>query len=57
MMQPQPGWRGRCFEDFEPGDRYQRPLGRTVSKNLEIDEVSAAALAPSAPQPVGCRYS
>jgi acyl dehydratase len=24
------GWRGRFFEDFEPGDVYQHPLGRTV---------------------------
>ena len=24
------GWRGRFFEDFEVGDVYQHPLGRTV---------------------------
>lgn len=24
------GWRGRFFEDFEVGDIYQHPLGRTV---------------------------
>ncbi len=24
------GWRGRFFEDFEPGDVYQHPLGRTI---------------------------
>jgi acyl dehydratase len=24
------GWTGRCFEDFEVGDVYQHPLGRTV---------------------------
>jgi len=27
------GWRGRFFEDFEPGDIYQHPLGRTVTEN------------------------
>lgn len=26
------GWRGRFFEDFEVGDVYQHPLGRTVSE-------------------------
>lgn len=25
-----PGWRGRFYEDFEIGDVYQHPLGRTV---------------------------
>ena len=25
------GWRGRYFEDFEVGDIYQHPLGRTVT--------------------------
>ena len=24
------GWRGRLFEDFEVGDVYEHPLGRTV---------------------------
>ena len=24
------GWEGRFFEDFEVGDRYRHPLGRTV---------------------------
>jgi itaconyl-CoA hydratase len=27
-----PGWRGRFFEDFEVGDVYQHPLGRTISE-------------------------
>jgi acyl dehydratase len=27
------GWQGRFFEDFEPGDLYQHPLGRTVSES------------------------
>jgi acyl dehydratase len=26
-----PGWDGRWFEDFEVGDRYEHPLGRTVT--------------------------
>jgi acyl dehydratase len=25
------GWRGRFFEDFEPGDIYYHPLGKTVT--------------------------
>jgi acyl dehydratase len=25
------GWRGRFYEDFEVGDVYQYPLGRTVT--------------------------
>lgn len=26
-----PGWQGRFFEDFEVGDVYQHPLGRTIT--------------------------
>lgn len=26
------GWQGRCFEDFEIGDSYEHPLGRTISE-------------------------
>jgi itaconyl-CoA hydratase len=26
-----PGWTGRVFEDFEVGDIYEHPLGRTVT--------------------------
>lgn len=26
------GWRGRYYEDFEAGDVYQSPLGRTISE-------------------------
>jgi len=26
------GWKGRFFEDFEPGDVYYHPLGKTVSE-------------------------
>ena len=25
------GWRGRFFEDFEVGDVYEHPFGRTVT--------------------------
>ena len=27
------GWRGRFYEDFQIGDLYQHPLGRTVTEN------------------------
>jgi itaconyl-CoA hydratase len=27
-----PGWTGRVFEDFETGDNYEHPLGRTVTQ-------------------------
>lgn len=30
-MPVKPGWRGRFFEDFEIGDIYEHPLGRTVT--------------------------
>ena len=26
------GWQGRFFEDFQPGDVYRHPLGRTVTE-------------------------
>ena len=31
-MTVKPGWGGRFFEDFEVGDVYLHPLGRTVSE-------------------------
>ena len=31
-MTVKPGWEGRCFEDFEVGDVYRHPLGRTISE-------------------------
>jgi len=31
-MTTKPGWRGRFFEDFEVGDVYEHPLGRTVTQ-------------------------
>ncbi len=30
------GWTGRCFEDFEVGDIYQHPLGRTITETDNI---------------------
>lgn len=30
-MSVKEGWRGRFFEDFETGDVYEHPLGRTVT--------------------------
>jgi itaconyl-CoA hydratase len=27
-----PGWTGRVFEDFEVGDIYEHPLGRTITQ-------------------------
>lgn len=31
MVRTKPGWKGRIFEDFEVGDVYEHPLGRTVT--------------------------
>ena len=31
-MAKKQGWRGRFFEDFEVGDVYRHPLGRTVTE-------------------------
>lgn len=31
-MNEKPGWQGRFFEDFESGDLYRHPLGRTVTE-------------------------
>jgi acyl dehydratase len=30
-MATKPGWEGRFYEDFEVGDVYEHPLGRTVT--------------------------
>jgi acyl dehydratase len=35
-MTIQTGWTGRVFEDFNVGDRYQHPLGRTVTQTDNI---------------------
>ena len=31
-MTIKPGWEGRYFEDFEVGDVYRHPLGRTITE-------------------------
>jgi itaconyl-CoA hydratase len=31
-MAVKPGWRGRTFEDFEVGDIYEHPIGRTITQ-------------------------
>lgn len=31
-MTIKPGWQGRFYEDFEVGDIYQHPLGRTLTE-------------------------
>jgi acyl dehydratase len=31
-MTIKPGWSGRVYEDFEVGDVYQHPLGRTITQ-------------------------
>lgn len=30
------GWQGRCYEDFEVGDVYRHPLGRTITSTDNI---------------------
>ncbi len=32
-MSVKPGWEGRFYEDFEVGDIYRHPLGRTISES------------------------
>src|SRR5260370_11234482 len=36
LMATKEGWQGRFFEDFEVGDVYQHPLGRTVTTTDNI---------------------
>jgi itaconyl-CoA hydratase len=31
-MSFKPGWQGRVYEDFEVGDIYRHPLGRTITQ-------------------------
>ena len=31
-MTIKPGWKGRVFEDFEAGDIFEHPLGRTITQ-------------------------
>ncbi|MFS3126875.1 MaoC family dehydratase [Nocardioides sp. Bht2] len=40
-MPAKAGWTGRFFEDFEVGDLYQHPLGRTIT---EYDNISFTLL-------------
>jgi itaconyl-CoA hydratase len=35
-MAAKEGWRGRFFEDFEVGDVYRHPLGRTVTETDNV---------------------
>lgn len=35
-MAIKPGWRGRVFEDFEPGDIFEHQLGRTIKQTDNI---------------------
>ena len=35
-MTIKPGWQGRFYEDFEVGDLYQHPLGRTITETDNI---------------------
>ncbi|MFQ5852571.1 MAG: MaoC family dehydratase [Candidatus Binatia bacterium] len=35
-MGPKEGWKGRYYEDFEVGDVYRCPLGRTVTETDNI---------------------
>lgn len=35
-MTIKPGWKGRFYEDFEIGDVYRHPLGRTVTQTDNI---------------------
>lgn len=30
------GWQGRCYEDFEVGDVYRHPLGRTITETDNV---------------------
>jgi acyl dehydratase len=35
-MAVKPGWQGRVFEDFETGDVFEHPLGRTITQTDNI---------------------
>ena len=49
------GWTGRVFEDFEVGDVYEHPLGRTV---LDADNVWFTCLTMNTnPDRRSCRES
>src|SRR4028119_1910083 len=36
LMAAKEGWQGRFFEDFEVGDVYRHPLGRTVTETDNV---------------------
>jgi itaconyl-CoA hydratase len=35
-MSVKPSWQGHVFEDFEPGDVFEHPLGRTITQTDNI---------------------
>lgn len=35
-MAEKPGWQGRYYEDFEVGDVYRHPMGRTITETDNI---------------------
>ncbi|WUV13080.1 MaoC family dehydratase [Amycolatopsis sp. NBC_01488] len=47
-MTIKPGWQGRFYEDFEVGDVYQHPLGRTVT---EVDNTWFTLLTMNTAEP------
>ncbi len=47
-MPVKPGWKGRVYEDFEVGDVYEHPLGRTIT---EADNIWFSALTMN-PNPI-----
>jgi len=48
MRQVKPGWSGRFYEDFEVGDVYKHPLGRTVT---QADNISFTLLTQNTAHP------
>jgi hypothetical protein len=46
-MAIKPGWSGRCYEDFEVGDIYPHPLGRTIT---EADNIWFTLLSSQRPK-------
>lgn len=48
MGQVKPGWSGRFYEDFEIGDVYKHPLGRTVT---QADNISFTLLTQNTAHP------
>ena len=48
MATLKPGWSGRFFEDFEIGDLYKHPMGRTVT---QADNISFTLLTQNTAHP------